>query len=308
MKVPAWLVRGLFPLYLACSAQATTAPDPVVTPPTAPPTQDPRPAAEPTPSAKVAASVPVVIESPASAPASMPTIAYPGMPIDPSWPQEVYIMTDSVVLGAKPQLEKSFKALGWKMILDGRPAIMLPPATKEIKKRPTLPPIAVIAIGYNTLWERDRKNYNKWAERFDKHAETLYQTLTERGVKKVIWVMLREISEENIPMKHAGARRQLEKAGFYFPYVNERLKAMRERHPGMALVDWPTVGFALGHTYDAIHVNSKGAWVMADEIVKTVGLTPAPREEKKKELTPKSAPPKTKPQPTAEAPKTAPKP
>jgi hypothetical protein len=93
---------------------------------------------------------------------------------------------------------------------------------------------------------------------------------------------LREISEDNIPMKHAGARRQLEKAGFYFPYVNERLKAMRERHPEMALADWPGGAAKSGYTYDAIHVNPKGAWKMTDEIMVAIGLEPPPQELKEK--------------------------
>ena len=228
-----------------------------------------------------AASTSMVTSAPASAPASAPTVAFPGVPLDASWKQEVYVMTDSVVLGAKTQLTKGFTAAGWTVTIDGRPAIMLHIANKEMKLHKTLPEVAVVAVGYNTLWERNRRNFSKWSKRFDKQAEEIYTTLTERGVKKVVWVMLREISEKNIPIKNKSARNQLEKAGFYFPYVNERLKAMRERHPDMGLADWPTAGDAVGNTYDAIHLNPRGANIMTAEIMKTVGLEPPPPAPKK---------------------------
>jgi hypothetical protein len=216
-----------------------------------------------------------------SAPASAPTVAFPGVPLNASWKHEVYVMTDSVLLGAKTQLTKGLHAAGWEVTIDGRPAIMLHIANKEIKQHKTLPEVAVIAVGYNTLWENNRRNFSKWSQRFDKQAEEIYTTLTERGVKKVVWVMLREISEKNISMKNKSARNQLEKAGFYFPYVNERLKAMRERHPDMGLVDWPTAGASIGNTYDAIHLNPKGADTMTAEIMKTIGLEPPPPTPKK---------------------------
>jgi hypothetical protein len=248
-------------LCIGCTAEATK--------PTPPPSSAPKSQAAPT-------TVPQSMSQPAIQATTQPSVPYPGMLLDPSWSKEVYILTDSVVLGAEVQLNKSFKALGWKMTLQGRPALMLAPAKKQVKKNKTLPPVAVIAVGYNTLWQKKRKSFDHWAERFDKEAEALYEEMTSRGAKKICWVLLREVSETNIG-KNATARNQLEKAGFYFPYVNERLKVLRDKHPGMCLVDWPTVGIEKGNTYDAIHLNPTGAWRMTDEIVKTVGLTPPAR-------------------------------
>ncbi len=98
--------------------------------------------------------------------------------------------------------------------------------------------------------------------------------LKRRGVKKIVWVMLREINAGNIP-KRPSAWHQLVKAGFYFPYVNERLRALKQRHPDIALADWPTAAAELGFTADAIHVNKKGALMMVRVIEKAIGI-PAP--------------------------------
>jgi hypothetical protein len=51
----------------------------------------------------------------------------------------------------------------------------------------------------------------------------------------------------------------------------------------MALADWPTASATTGYTYDAIHVNPKGANAMTAEIMKAIGLAPpipAPKKEK----------------------------
>ena len=55
--------------------------------------------------------------------------------------------------------------------------------------------------------------------------------------------------------------------------VNERLRALKERHPDIALADWPTASAELGYTADAIHVNKKGALTMVDVIEKAIGIT-----------------------------------
>jgi hypothetical protein len=54
--------------------------------------------------------------------------------------------------------------------------------------------------------------------------------------------------------------------------VNERLRLLRDRHPGLALVDWPRAGAGLGYTYDGIHLNPIGAAVMTHEIMRTLGI------------------------------------
>jgi lysophospholipase L1-like esterase len=188
------------------------------------------------------------------------------------------VITDSVVLGAKPALFKSLS--DWKITFEGRPALMVKTAVGEIKRSgQMMPPVAVVALGYNSLWEKDRKHFERWAEKFDREAESMIALLTSRGAKKVVWVMLRELTPELVTKK---GMRQYKKAAWYFPYVNERLKALCEKHPELALADWPSASQELGLTYDAIHLNTKGAKVMVDVIRAAIGLGPTPPEEKKK--------------------------
>jgi lysophospholipase L1-like esterase len=236
---------------------------------TAAPAQD-RPADPPMVSSYTGPVAPDCRPSPAVAPLSAPE--FPGVAVDPAWPREAYLLTDSVVLGAQHALIQKFRAACWSLRMDGKPAIMLPMANAHLRKYPKLPPVAIMAIGYNSLWEKERRNYERHAKRFDDEAEQILKTLAERGVKKVVWVKIREISEDNVPMSHGDARAQLRLYAHYFPWVNERLRLLRERHPGLALADWPRAGAGLGYTYDGIHLNPIGAAVMTHEIMRTVGI------------------------------------
>jgi lysophospholipase L1-like esterase len=226
-------------------------------------------------------SVPVQTHLTPRAATSAPTkpVSYPGPEIGASWKKDVYVITDSVVLGAKFTIRKNFKALGWKSTVDGRPAMMIKAGISEyVKTHSKLPEIAVVALGYNSLWEKDKKNFEKWAKRFDSEVEAMLTQLSARGAKKVVWVLLREAEEEFVPTKNKTAKSQFNRYAWYFPYVNERLKALREKHPEMALADWPSVSQRTDLTYDFIHLNPKGAQAMTEEIMRVVGIEP-PTEE-----------------------------
>jgi lysophospholipase L1-like esterase len=206
-------------------------------------------------------------------------VMYPGPALDPAWKKEIYVVTDSVVLGAKAAIQKNFKAIGWKSTVDGRPAMMIKAGINEyVKKKTTLPEVAVVALGYNSLWEKDRKNFDRWAKKFDAEVELMLKNLSSRGVKKVVWVLLREANEDLVPSKNKTAKMQYQKYAWYFPYANERLKALQEKHPEMALADWPSVSQSTDLTYDLIHLNPKGAKTMTDEIMLAIGVEP-PTEE-----------------------------
>ena len=227
------------------------------------------------------AAVPVqarIVQQAATSAPSKP-VNYPGPEIGASWKKEVYVITDSVVLGAKFAIGKNFKTIGWKSTVDGRPAMMIKAGISEyVKTHPKLPENAVVALGYNSLWEKDKKNFEKWTKRFDGEVEAMLKQLTSRGVKKVVWVLLREAEEEFVPAKNKTAKSQFSRYAWYFPYANERLKALREKHPEMALADWPSVSQSTDLTYDFIHLNPKGAQTMTEEIMRSVGVEP-PTEE-----------------------------
>jgi hypothetical protein len=141
-------------------------------------------------------------------PTTLPTSNNP----DPVSAKEIYVLTDSVIFGAKSDFYKKFS--DWTITYDGRPGLTIRVGTKEMKKKfTTLPKIAVIGLGYNSLWEKDRKNYKSWSSRFDKEAEELITALEDRGVEKIIWVNLREATPDIVPKK---ALWQYEKYAWYF--------------------------------------------------------------------------------------------
>jgi hypothetical protein len=77
-----------------------------------------------------------------------------------------------------------------------------------------------------------------------------------KGARHVIWVTLREVKPQYIS---ASAWAQIQPYYWYFPEVNDHLRAALARHPELSLADWAAVADAPGLTYDAIHLNSTGA-------------------------------------------------
>jgi hypothetical protein len=192
-----------------------------------------------------------------------------GPPLNPSWPKHVYVITDSVMLGAKQAFIRSLP--DWEVTYAGRPALMIRKALPEVRQQRALGPVAVVALGYNSIWERDRRNFKRWADQFDQTVEEMLATLKERGARKIVWVTLRELTPEIVPGSGVSAS-QYRRYAWYFPYVNERLRAIKERHPEMALADWAGAAHQTGLTYDAIHLNPRGAELMTAVVKVAMGI------------------------------------
>jgi hypothetical protein len=211
--------------------------------------------------------------APVAAPPLDPSLR--GPPLDPAWPKHVYVITDSVMLGAKSTFIRSLP--DWQVTYAGRPALMIRKALPEVRQQSSLGPVAVVALGYNSLWEKDRKNFQRWSDLFDNTVEEMLATLKERGARKIVWVMLRELTPDILSGSRASAM-QYQKYAWYFPYANERLRAIKARHPEMALADWATAAHQTGLTYDAIHLNTRGAQLMTEVVKVAMGLdAPQPR-------------------------------
>jgi len=125
----------------------------------------------------------------------------------------------------------------------------------------------ILGVGYNSLWERDRANYKRWAAEFDTRAKALVATLKRAGAEQFVWVTLRHARRAVIP---DGALWQFDRYAWYFPYVNERLHRLDRRRGDLALANWGAVSNEPGLTYDAIHLNPKGAALMATTIREAV--------------------------------------
>jgi formylglycine-generating enzyme required for sulfatase activity len=245
-------------------------PSPVIVTPERPPTHKPRTGVKPPRALKpTTAATPLAPTSSAQpTPPANPKLAPP----DPRWPKQLYVLGDSVMLGAKPYLAKAFP--DWQVTFAGRPALMVRKALEELPPGP-LGSVAVVALGYNSLWQKDRQNFQFWSDRFDKNIEDMLAALKQRGVHKIVWVLLREVTPELIP-NNGAATAQYQKYSWYFPYVNERLRAAKERHPDLALADWTTAARVSGITYDAIHLNPRGGDLMVNVVRVAVGLDPLP--------------------------------
>lgn len=196
----------------------------------------------------------------------------PGARLDPEWPKTMTLVTDSVGLGAKDALPASLP--DWKVDVRGRPAMMMNVANKELQTQSQpVGSVAVVALGYNSLWGRDRANFDAWAKKFDREADQIVATLRGLGAKKVVWVTLREPTDAIIPPEALAAA---DKYRWFFGYVNERLAALAQRDPGVAVADWKAVSSTrAGLTYDAIHLRPVGAQLYSETVKSAVGVAPS---------------------------------
>jgi hypothetical protein len=195
------------------------------------------------------------------------TVCEPSGPpttVKPRWwtARRQTVLVDSVLLGGTVAMRERFRR--WRLEIVGEPAVMLPAMEERMAGRGR--PVAwlvVIGIGYNSLWERGRRNYSRWARKFDSEAKELLTTLRRKGARQFVWVTLREAGRAAIP---ADALWQHARYAWYFPYVNERLRRLDRRRDDLVLAPWDEVSDRRGLTYDAIHLNPEGAALMARTI------------------------------------------
>ncbi len=192
-------------------------------------------------------------------------------PVDqgaPRWARalRMTVLVDSVLLSGKRAIaaHNSCHPIG----LRGRPAWMLKHAAAEIGgSRRRVAPLVVIGIGYNSLFQRNRRRYDYWARRWDREAAQLLRVLRRKGAKQFVWVMLREPTPRTVPRRAVG---ELRYYSWYFPYVNERLRRLNRRRDDLVLANWAKVGDRPGITYDSIHLNKTGGRLMARLIHRTI--------------------------------------
>ena len=186
----------------------------------------------------------------------------------PAWSQakRMTVVTDSVLYGAYPNLRRDLS--GWRLRLRGYPSMTLPAATRLLRSRGSrLAPLVVVGMGYNSNWQRGRENYAFWARHFDRDAREFLRTLRRFGARQVIWVNLREATAANSPPDRRG---HLQSHAWYFPYVNERLRRLARTEKTMVLANWARAADRPGFTSDTIHLNRRGARLMARTIESSV--------------------------------------
>jgi hypothetical protein len=181
----------------------------------------------------------------------------------PGWlsARRATVLVDSVLLGGVPALKEALR--GWRTAIVGRPAVMVRSIEAEIRGGGGVAPLAIVGVGYNSLWEKGRRNHGRWSAEFDRQARRLVSTLRARGARQIVWVTLRDARRSVIP---SNSLWQHDDYAWYFPYVNERLRALDRSRDDLVLADWAAVSDRPGVTYDAIHLDPDGAALMARTI------------------------------------------
>jgi hypothetical protein len=167
------------------------------------------------------------------------------------------VLVDSVLLGGSPALRSANPCR--RMTRYGRPAVMIKQIEREMRAR-RVAPLVIVGVGYNSLWQRHRRNFAFHARRFDTEARRLLATLRRQGAKQFVWVTLRRPTPASTPPRGRG---ELGRYSWYFGYVNERLHRLARRRDDVVLADWAQASKTPYDTYDSIHVNPRGAARMA---------------------------------------------
>ena len=108
--------------------------------------------------------------------------------------------------------------------------------------------VVVVALGYNSLWERGREDFDYWSGLFDRNARRMVRTLHAAGARKIVWVTLRDAPRSAIEPEDL---EQFDSFAWYFPWVNQRLQALDRERTDVSLADWTRLGDRRGITYDA---------------------------------------------------------
>lgn len=182
----------------------------------------------------------------------------------PYWARQrnVTVLVDSVLLSGQTKLRSVMACR--RIAIRGRPALMVGAAERQLRAAGRrVAPLVVVGVGYNSLWERNRRRYDVWAARFDSEARRLLGTLRRLGARQIVWVTLREPRAEFLtPL----GRSELREYSWYFPYANERLRALDRARDDVVLADWAAVSNRRGLTYDSIHLTAAGGVLMARTI------------------------------------------
>ncbi len=159
----------------------------------------------------------VVLGSLLALPAAASAAPTPNADADADPLPGVYMVTDSVGLGAKDAVPAAFP--GRAVVVDGHPALFVE-LLQDRLVRPRIASnpelfangIAVVAGGYN---------YPYWdPARFDRSIDHMIATLRAAGAAHILWVTLREVKPQYIT---PSAWRQVQPYYWYFPTVNAHL-------------------------------------------------------------------------------------
>lgn len=165
------------------------------------------------------------------------------------------MVSDSVGLGAIPQMKAAFGA-AWQVTVTGKPGLF----TESLVGYANAVPIgaygdnAIVATGYN---------YPYWdPARFDRSIDQMVAALKAKGVKRIFWVTMREVKPAYYRYWN-GLSAEYKRLYGAYPTANNQLRRATERHPQLSIIDWAAVSDRVGLTSDPIHLNLFGATTYA---------------------------------------------
>lgn len=206
----------------------------------------------------VVAAVVSAMPHPVAAAPSAPAGAGRGAPAHvphpaiPTPDKRVFMVSDSVGLGAKTAMGKAFPS-DWQVTVTGKPGIFVEQlASNYVQYQPAymFGDSAIVAGGYN---------YPYWdPPRFDRAIDQMVNTLLAKGVKRIFWVTMREITPYNFSGWN-GLSSAYKALYLAYPYANNQLRNAQGRFPELSIIDWAAVSDISGLTYDGLHLNTTGA-------------------------------------------------
>jgi len=161
-----------------------------------------------------------------------------------SGPATVYVLSDSVILGAQPQIQAALP--GWQVTFDSKVSRSIYAGISILAAR-TGPPPRVVVIHLCTNWSQ-----TTFAHEIDQAMAHL------TGVERVIWVTCTPWNGGVISADAAiGA-------------------ASVQYRPRLVVADWGAISATPGYTYaDGLHLKTAGAQAMANLLAPLVGPAPA---------------------------------
>ncbi|MDQ1519422.1 MAG: hypothetical protein QOI55_495 [Actinomycetota bacterium] len=157
-----------------------------------------------------------------------------------SAPNKVIVYGDSVVYDGQVGIAAKLSEAGWNPQIVSYPGVDVGQIAYNVMNEPTMSDVVVLGVGYTYFWK-------PFVLR--RQIDSLFSALTMRGVRRVIWLNVRENRAE---------RRD----------VNDAINAAAQRWPIIDIADWNT--FTQGHDAafkpDGYHLLAAGGQLMGDFI------------------------------------------
>ena len=190
--------------------------------------------------AEVVVASPVVATAPTTTTTTIPhQVAGQKLPAGPA---TVFVLGDSVMLGAKPQVPPAL--VGWTTTFDSKESRRLDQGI-DIVAAHAAPIARVLVVHLCTNWFGG-----------DYRAEAAKLLAAAKGVERVVW------------MTCTPWRPEVEAA-------DEAIRALPSEFPQVVVADWQVIAGEPGYTAgDHLHLNAPGAQAMASLVAGSIGPAP----------------------------------